>query len=262
MVKFIIIIALAFILVSCEKTQIVESDVNYQSYVVVSSELNAESLFTGVSFTKTLPLATTYNIQEAELKDVIAYIRINGVQEIPLHYIKDGKYMPLYELLIHSGNTYELFAEWEGTIIYSSTKVPSPPEISNVLYNAGGKNLEANIRTNSDEVYGAIWIIGSGIEKASAFPNLSTPDPGTITIKVITSGIPDKYSGSNYNEMRNIQVFSYDKQYTAYFNSMKLNVPIGNAFLQNGGTTGWNVSGNNVIGMFIGVGKGIIRNVN
>ena len=37
---------------------------------------------------------------------------------------------------------------------------------------------------------------------------------------------------------------------------------LGNAFFQNGGETGWNVLGNNVIGMFIGVGKGKIKNVN
>ena len=129
-------------------------------------------------------------------------------------------------------------------------------------HNAGGKNLGANIKAAPGEVYGAIWIIGNGIEKASSFPNLSTPVPEAVNINVITSEIPDKYSGSDYNGMRNIQVFSYDKQYTAYFNSVKMNVPLGNAFLQNGGTTGWNVLGNNVIGMFIGVGKGTIRNVN
>ena len=74
--------------------------------------------------------------------------------------------------------------------------------------------------------------------------------------------MPSQYSENIYNGARNIQVFSYDKQYLAYFNSAKVNVPLGNAFMQNGGTTGWNVSGYNAIGMFIGVGIGIIRNVN
>ena len=57
-------------------------------------------------------------------------------------------------------------------------------------------------------------------------------------------------------------MFSYDNQYAAYFNSAKVNVPLGNAFFQNGGETGWNVFGNNVIGMFIGVGRGSVKNVN
>jgi hypothetical protein len=41
-----------------------------------------------------------------------------------------------------------------------------------------------------------------------------------------------------------------------------VNVPLGNAFFQSGGVTGWNVLGNNVIGMFIGVARGKIMNVN
>jgi hypothetical protein len=262
MKKYLIIIPLIFTLISCEKTQIVESDISYKRFIVVSSELNSESLFTGVIFTKTLPIGTPYNIKEAELKDITAYIRINGIQIIPLHYLKDGVYMPLYELIIHSGNTYELFAECEGTIIYSSTKIPFPPEVNNVSYNAGGKYLQANIKANADEVYGAIWVIGNGIDRASALPVLSIPDPSTGNINVITSELPERYLASGYNSLRNIQVFSYDKQYTAYYNSVKVNVPLGNAFLQNGGTTGWNVSGNDVIGMFIGVGNGTIRNVN
>jgi|CZKP01.1.fsa_nt_gi hypothetical protein len=262
MIKYLFIIPFVFILVSCEKTQIVESDVPNQNYVVVNSELDAESLFKGVTFTKTLPLGVPYDIKEAELKDVTAYIKINGVQVIPLHYLHDGVYIPLYEFLIQAGNTYELFAEGEGTVIYSITKVPFAPEINNVSYNAAGNYLQANIKANEGEVYGAIWVIGNGIAQASTFPNLSIPSAGATTINVITSGISDQYTGGNYNGMRNIQVFSYDRQYTAYFNSVKVTVPSGNAFLQNGGTTGWNVIGNNVIGMFIGVSKGITKNVN
>jgi hypothetical protein len=260
--RYLIVIPFVFIFASCEKTQIVESDVSYQTYVVVNCELNSESLFTGVTFTKTLPVGITYALKAAELKDVTAYIRINGVHIIPLHYTINGLYMPLYELLIHAGNTYELFAEWEGTVIYSSTMVPFAPEINDVSYNAGGNYLQANIKARSDETYGAIWVIGNGFAKASVFPDLSTPAQGAAAINVITSGLPIQYLGSNYNGMRNIQVFSYDKQYTAYFNSAKINVPLSNAFLQNGGTAGWNVLGNNVIGMFIGVGKGITKNVN
>jgi len=262
MEKYLIIIPFIFILVSCEKTQVVESDVSYKSFVVVSSELNSESLFTGVNFTKTLPFGTSYDIKSSELKDVTSYIRINGVQVIPLHYTTDGLYMPIYELNIHSGNTYELFAEWEGNIIYSITKVPFPPVINNVSYDAGDNYFQANIKANAGEVYGAIWVIGNGIVKASTLPNLSIPNAGTTNLNVITSTLPAKYSTGDFNGLRNIQVFSYDKQYTAYFNSIKMNVPLGNAFLQNGGTTGWNVSGDNVIGMFIGVGKGTITNVN
>ncbi len=261
--KYLFIIPFIFVFVSCEKNQIIESDISSENYIVVNSELNPWKLFAGVTFTRTLPVGIPYDIKAAELKDVKAYIRINGAQIIPLHYVKDGLYKPKYdELIIDVGKTYELFAEWEGTVIYGSTVVPAEPEINKVSYNAGGNYLEANIQTHPNEVYGAVWVVGSGLAKASTFPSLSIPETNAFNINVITSGIPEQYRGSDYNGKRNIQVYSFDKQYTAYFNSAKVNVPVGNAFTQNGGSIGWNVLGNNVIGMFIGVAKGKIKNVN
>lgn len=263
MKKHLIIIPFIFFIMSCERSQIVESDVSNQSYIVVNSELNPYKLFAGVTFTKTLPVGIPYDIKAAELKDVTAYIKINGVQVIPLHYTNNGVYKPLYdELVIQKGHTYELFAEWGETVIYSATKVPYPPEINNVSYDAGGNYLQANIKTHPDEVYGAIWVIGSGSAKDATFPNLSIPEASALNTNVITSTIPEQYRASEYNGKRNIQVYAFDKQYTAYFNSAKVNVPVGNAFTQNGGTINWNVFGNNVIGMFIGVAKGNQKNVN
>jgi len=263
MIKYIITIPLFFLLLSCEKSQIVDNGVAYQEYVVVNCELNTSKLFTGVTFTRTLPVGIPYDIKAAELKDVKAYLRIDGAKIVPLHYVSDGGYKPLYnELIIEPGSTFELFAEWGETIIYSATTTPNVPEINSATYEAGGKNLKANIKAHAGEVYGAIWVIGSGIAKATSFPSLSIPEAGMLNINVVTPGIPEQYTGNDFFGMRNIQVFSYDKQYSAYFNSAKVNVPIGNAFMQNGGATAWNVFGNNVIGMFIGVGKGTIKKVN
>jgi hypothetical protein len=263
MIKYLLIIPIILVLNGCERTQLVESDLNTQEFVVVRAELNSASVFSGVTFTKTVPIGVTYDIKAAELKDVKAYLKINGIQVIPLHYVRDGVYMPLYEIIILAGNTYELYAEWEGTTIYSSTKVPFIPEINSVSFINQGNYFKANIKSHTDEVYGAIWVIGrSGYLKSNSFPSLSSADSSSLYTSVITNNLPVQYSGNNYNGLRNIQVFSYDKQYAAYFNSAKLNVPDNNGFLHSGGAVGWNVYGNNVIGIFIGVGKGIITNVN
>jgi hypothetical protein len=251
-----------FVFTSCERTQLVESDIPVQEYIVVNSQLNSGSVFNGVSFTKTLPVGVTYDIKAAELKDVKAYIKINGAQVIPLHYVSEGIYKPLYEILIQQGYTYELFAEREGTVIYSTTTVPYVPEIIQTNYIAGGGYIQANIRVHPNEVYGAIWVIGDGYVKATTFPSLTIPDTNATSASVITNNLPEQYLGVNYAGIRNIQVYAYDKQYTAYFNSAKINVPNGDGFLQSGGTVGWNVFGTNVIGIFIGVGKGTIQNVN
>jgi len=262
MVKYLIIIPCMFLLLSCEKTGIVDSSLPLQNTAVVCAELNPGSTFAGVTFTKLLPVGITYDIKKAELKDVVSYIRIDNAKIIPLHYVRNGVYMPLYGLGIQAGSVYELFADWEGNTIYSSTKVPYTPVVNSVSYNSNGNSLSANVNTRADEVYGAIWVIGFTSVQANTFPYLSVPDAGSGNVAVTTTEIPAKYFDNTYNGLRNIQVFSYDNQYTAYFNSAKVNVPLGNAFFQNGGETGWNVMGDNVIGMFIGVGKGKIINVN
>ena len=263
MKKYLALFPFIFIFLSCEKTQIVESDASYQDYIVVNSELNPWKLFAGVTFTRTLPIGIPYDIKSAELKNVKAYIKINGVQIVPLHYVGDGLYKPKYnELIIEPGNSYELFADWEGTLIYANTTVPIEPVITEVSYNTGGNYLQANIQTQPNEVYGALWVIGGGSVTASAFPTISVPGTDVLNVHVITSQLPELYREKQYNGKRNIQVFAFDNQYTAYFNSAKGNIPAGNAFTQNSGAIGWNVLGNNVIGMFIGVAKGKLKNVN
>ena len=262
MVKYLLYIPLIIAIIGCEKTQVVENDISFQEFIVVNAQLNSGNAFGGVTFTKTIPLGITYNIKDAELKDVTAYIKINGVQIVPLHYVSDGVYKPLNDLSIGEGYTYELFAEWRGTFIYSKTQAPYFPEIKSAQYIAGGQYLQAELKAHPGEVYGAIWLIVNSSAENKIFPSLSIPGSTESTVSVITSSIPFVYTGSNYNGLRYIQVFAYDKQYADYFNSAKFNAPNNNAFLSSGGSVGWNVYGNNVIGMFIGVAIGASRNVN
>ena len=58
-----------------------------------------------------MPLGVSYNIKQAELKNVTAYLIKNEVQVIPLHYTSDGLYKSLYEFYVREGESYELVAE-------------------------------------------------------------------------------------------------------------------------------------------------------
>jgi len=250
-------------LFSCENIQTVDGNAAYDDYIVVNCELNPWKNFPGVTFTKTLPVGIPYDISQAELKDVKAYIKINGVQVVPLHYVSNGLYKPKYnDLTIDVGKTYELFAEWNGTTIYASTKIPAEPAINDVSYNTGGNYLQANIQTHPNEVYGAVWIITGTSASAPSFPNLSTSEGELANTTVRTSEIPLQYRAKEYNGKRYIQLYAFDKQYLAYFNSAKGAFPGNDAFVQNTGSIGWNVLGNKVIGMFIGVTKDKVKNVN
>ncbi|HEY7750983.1 MAG TPA: hypothetical protein VH917_01735, partial [Ignavibacteriaceae bacterium] len=153
-----IFLILIFIkLTGCESEEIISTDVVYEEYTVVQAEIRAYENFPGVRFTKTLPLGVPYRIEDAELIDVTAYIKRNGVQIIPLIYNADGLYTTLYDIFVSEGETYELFADYKGKFIYSKTIIPFRPEITGLDYNTSEYYLSADVNAKPNEVYAALW---------------------------------------------------------------------------------------------------------
>ncbi|HSP86552.1 MAG TPA: hypothetical protein VLN45_00340, partial [Ignavibacteriaceae bacterium] len=104
------------------------------------------------------------------------------------------------------------------------------------------------------------WIIQSGtnniISKAEDFYSVTKPDAGTSGLLVRTQNIPDKYNTDFYKEITYVKVYSFDKPFFEYFKSKVNNRPVNDPFIQSGGAVAWNVYGENVIGLFIGVSEG------
>ena len=248
-------VALFLLLIACENEQIVDISTSHEEFTVIEAELKQNQKFPGVRFTKTLPLGTPYDIEAAELKNIIVYIRINGIQIIPLHYTLDGLYKPLYDLYVESGQEYELFAEREETFIYGKTIIPQKPTITQSNYNQGEYYLEAQVRSFESEVYSALWIISSStIEKAPDYFSVSVPTniSSNSIVSVRSMSLPEEYRLSEYNGSRLIQVFAFDKSFKSYFDSRTSGNSVDDPFVQGGGSIEWNVQGDNVIGMFIG----------
>ncbi len=244
---------------SCENEQVVDVNIVHEEFTVVQSELKTDKLFPGVRFTKTLPLGVPYNIKQAELKNITAYIRVDSIQIIPLIYDQDGLYKSFYELRVEPGRVYELFAERDGTFIYSQTVIPEKPDVTSATYNSNENYLQAVVASHNNEVYAALWAISSApFIKADDYFSVSVPTEisPVSTINVRTSPIPEEFQSPVYNSSRFIQVFSFDKSFKNYFNSRTAGQGINDPFVQGGGTVEWNVYGDNVIGMFIGVAEG------
>jgi hypothetical protein len=259
---FLLIIFIFF--TGCEVEEIVNPNDVYVEYTVVQAEIQPGKVFPAVRFTKTLPLGVPYDIKKSELKDVTVYIKKNEVQVIPLIYDVDGLYKPTYRFYVLEGETYELFAETNDKYIYAKTIIPYTPSISSTNYNTSDFYLNAELQTKSNEVYGAIWIIpGNPPDKAEDFFSVSNTsyNPGTEII-VRTSSFPDKYRSQIYDDSRHIQVFAFDKSFREYFYSRTSGQQINDPFVQGGGSVEWNVQGDKVIGMFIGVTPGDIIKVN
>lgn len=254
---FIVIISLVLfsLVCGCESEEIVSVDLAFEEYTVVQAELTPNKLFPGVRFTKTLPLGIPYNIKDAEIKNITAYIRINSFQVIPLIYTEDGLYKPFHYFYIAEGDTYELFAEQGEKYIYSITKIPLKPEVTSINYDRNDYHLYADVNVKQDEVYSALWIVtlGNAI-RAEDFFSVTSSDNLYSTVRVRTSPIPEDYLSGIYSGTRMIQVFAFDKSFKDYFHTRNSSQQLNDPFIQGtGGAVEWNVQGDKVIGLFIGV---------
>lgn len=258
------LLLLAFALTAfwgCEKTETLEPDSIYKEKTVVFASLKKDSLFQGVTFTRTLPLNTPFDIKKAELTDVTAYMKKNGVDIIPLIYSKDGLYKPNDILIIHEGDFFELFAKWNAKIIYASTKVPSKPVVKSATL-VDGSYIEGVIVPKENESYAAAWFI-TGVNQYT-FSGLATdffevyesPQILPSSVSIRTMDIPPDYRTDAYAGRTYLKVFSFDKGFYDYFRTRGNNQQVHNSFTQGGSQVIWNVYGNDVIGMFIGSATG------
>lgn len=259
LVRYITLLAVFSLLFSaCENSTEVDGVPPYQEYIVVNAQLPAYKIFDGVRITHTLPLGVQYDIEKAEIKDAVAYMLENGTRVIPLHYTSEGTYLPGMNINIQAGYTYELFAEVDNKQIYSKTIIPDAPHIISVT-NVEYQYLNADVEGRPGEAYGAAWSVSAGINntvRADDFFSIVSPDayPGDVAVR--TQDIPYPYNTPAYSDRVFIQVFAFDQAYKNYFITRKNSDPVSNTFTSGGGPVAWNVAGENVIGLFIGMNEG------
>ncbi len=260
-----ILFCLFFVLSGCENEELLNPELIYKEQVVVHCQILPENSFPGVSLTRTLPLDVIFDIDLAEIKDAEMYLRVDGFNVIPLHYTENGMYMPLYDFTPNENEYYELFGQWNGYSFYAKTKVPVEPTVNSVNINLGDYYSEANVSTFPDEVYAALWAVDKGtFETAPDFYNVSVPEEYSVNSSIVvrTASYPAEYQSSDYNGRRYIRVYSFDSSFDDYFNTKIHNKEINNPYVQGSGNTIWNIEGNDVIGMFIGMNESYYLPVN
>jgi hypothetical protein len=260
----IIYFSFFLILIACESEEILNPDIKFVEYTVVQAEIQSGKIFPAVRITKTLPLGISYDIKLAELKNVTAYLIKNYVQVIPLVYTNDGLYKPKYDFYVDEGDIYEIYADRDGIFIYGKTTIPFEPSVSSVNFSPSDYYFEADVVSKENEVYGALWIVtGSPPAIADDFFSVSKASTGINQIVSVRSkSLPEEYRNQNYSGQRYIQVVAFDKSFRDYFYSRTSGNEINDPFIQGGGVIIWNMQGENVIGMFVGVAKGDIIQVN
>jgi hypothetical protein len=248
----------------CENVDVIQTKIEYKEKIVVSSELVSESLFSGVTFTRTLPVGEPYDIKKAEIVNVNSYLRINFVKIVPLHYQANGVYKPAYNLMVKPGDVYELFGNVNEKLFYSKTIIPTRPSVSNAVMEKD--YVQASVNPREGEVYGGKWFIYSSLSKdtiavADEFSSITELSElntsGSLTVR--TSEIPQLYLSTVYSDMIYIEVYAIDKAYMNYYMTRSNQNVVNNAFTQGGEQVAWNVYGDDAIGLFIGMGRSTIK---
>lgn len=262
-IKILLLLILA--ITGCESEEILIQEIQYREKIVVQSEIISNSKFTGVRITKTLPIGVPFTIETAEIKNASVYLRIDFVKIIPLHYDANGIYKPLYDLYVSEGEHYELFGEADNKRFYAITKIPLSPQIESTSFNYNGYFAAAMVQAKDEECYAALWTVDDGLFKSAPdYFEVITPAKTGIGnfVQVRSSQFPVEYQNNQYNGKRYIKVFALDQSFSTYFYTKSGNQSINNPYVQGVGETVWNVIGEDVIGMFIGLSKGSLILVN
>ncbi len=262
-VLYLIFISILISFIGCENVSVVNPDLNYKQYIVVRAELVAGEDFAGVKLTRTQPLNQQYDSASAAItSNVTAYLRVNGVQIIPLHHAGNGIYLASDRIRIQSGYTYEFFADIGDAAIYSFTRIPQKPIVVSAQF-VNDSLFQASVQPETNTVYGAAWeiynssvnqVIDSAPDFKEIIQNSDVYNMQPITVN--TLALPAQYRTGNYSNLWYVRVYAYDTAYLKFFRTRNNNQPVSDVFSQGGDKVIWNVTGNNAIGMFIGVAKG------
>jgi len=258
-IKIISYLILAVIGVGCDETSVVEVDVKFEEKTIVYCELRGNEYFKGVRISRSVPVGSTIEDSMLSITKAEVYLMINQIQVIPLHHIQYGIYKAVGPFTIQEGSLYELFIEIGDKKIYAMTTIPIIPEIEES--NLSDKYyLQTEFVGSVKNVYGAAWVIGTSngfniSDKSVDFHSITEPTDNAEIVTVRTDVVPEIYRFPVVNEKLHMQVFAFDESFHAYFKSRNNNEPIKDVFSQGSGIVAWNVEGEDVIGLFIGISK-------
>lgn len=253
--RSLIFLLIALFLCGCEREQIVDPETGFSEQTVITAQIYANKLFSGVQVTRTLPAGVDYFAERAAVTDAVLYLRVDSTRIIPLHPNPYGWYSTLYPLDVLSGQTFELFGLRGTQTFYAKTIVPYVPSLSSASFNAAGGYSSAVVRAKRGEVYAAAWIVNSPVDKQEeTFFEVSTPGrEGETTVR--TSVLPEECRGASHKQFRHLTVTAFDPFFASFHKTAGNGAMLTNAYLQSPGKIEWNVRGTNVIGIFIGLAK-------
>jgi hypothetical protein len=243
-------------MISCTEIGIIEEDIPFEGKYVVYGRLQGGTNSINISFTNTFAIDDSTNIEDAALKDLNPYLWSESQGIYPLIYAGEGHYFPVDDLEIKTGDWYELHAKIGKERIFAETYIPPAPvpeEIELI-----DDYISCKITAEPNSVYGVKYSVyprnnfsRQFIE--NSFYEISDPlNNGNEFVTVRTGSLPNEYLTNLEGYRIDLEIYAFDQEYKAYYNSRQNNKPVENIFSEGGGSVFWNVQGENVIGTFIG----------
>ncbi len=261
MKKVLLLTFIIFSFISCQETEIINLELPYVDVTVIYGEIPLESAFKGIWITRTLPLNSSYKIEEGEITNAVAYLKMNNLEIIPLSYEADGCYLPFNTIYPASGQYYELFIDIEGKKFYGKSVIPFQPMARKVALN--DKIINVEIIGKPDESYGALWAyINSDdriILQADDFHSIVDSKGDNQIVDIRTQTIPDSVFENTQQNHLKVIVYAFGKNFGDYYNSRAKNSSIENSLTQGGSPIYTNISGDKVIGAFTGSAKSVLN---
>jgi hypothetical protein len=248
----------------CTEIGIVEKDIPFEGKYVINGVLVGGSNTTVVSVSSSFPLQEDLGKNEAAVKDITAYIWSEKQGIYPLIHKGNGNYSPADDLTINYGDEYQLNIKAGTDRIFGSTKVPDLPEIIEVQISED--HLLVKLLGKRDAVYGCKYSAGGSLNNndfsEEIFYEISEPVLlENELIEIRTESIPPDVFNYPENYTLNLEIYAFDYRYREYYYSRLNSKPVENIFSEGGGSVFWNVEGENAIGLFIGMSKFIIRDI-
>ncbi|MFH1196747.1 MAG: DUF4249 family protein [bacterium] len=266
--RYLVFILIISFMIGCQDN-VVENDLGYVEKFIVRSKLEAGKPIS-VYFGKTLPPNQPFDISKAFVSDVNARIVYKG-RDYPLIHESNGNYKTKNDLAASNGETYELFAEWNGKSAYAITQVPFTTTFQGAKVipdttQPGDTTyyFEGFLTPRPGAVYGATWSIISNdntfTEEDTVIVNLLREKDKDLKgfLLLQTRNISNELL-SKYRDFLFIRIHAFDEQFYNYFITQDANNASTNIFSQAGVNLRWNVKGENALGMFIGKSDYIIR---
>lgn len=262
---YLIISELILILLSsCDQT-VSNVELPYKEQLVIRAVLKTGEKVNEFHISRTLHPLDNYSEEKALVKDAVVSIS-DGTKDYPLTF--QGKFYVNDDLVIESGKTYFMTAEWNNKKATARTTIPEPIEIEEITYHK--QFYDYSYYKDTMYIVSATFTPKSKTVYKTGYHEVDRPNYLRINYDVFTFNQRnadgkvkaqifslsqfsiDEKEVQDYIRKHTYYLYAFDEPYLKYHNTSHQGESDNSIFGSEGLNIIWNVEGDG-IGLFIGM---------